>query len=374
MFFFINNFEHKEIVMDNSNTETLYPFREPEDEFIKMPNCFIDEVMKTLKPNEFKVLIAIYRKTIGWRKINDYISNSQLMELTGIRSHSTLDKAVDGLVKKNMIFKISGNHSFSNYYAINTDFQVARTRKPDYLWGTELKEETICAMKEMMEENKKGELESGLHGSQEMTNELSETDYPDGLELAKDGIENNGEVSQEIALSESEFIHTKDSNTFLNTIEDKDKEQIKENEKPRETSSRMNLLNKDSSQTEPEDGKTCDKQKTLTNQHSQQGYLFDGTCPPECLDLAWEFYNWTGLTPNESEIEDWNDSFARLREFGLTDELFSDILSDLLAKRTPIDNPQSVEDVINSSAQEESQQSFAKSSDDWIEDDEQAHP
>jgi len=52
--------------------------------FTKIPNHILDEIMKALTGAEFKVFMAICRKTIGWQKEKDRISNSQLIEMTGL--------------------------------------------------------------------------------------------------------------------------------------------------------------------------------------------------------------------------------------------------------------------------------------------------
>ena len=67
--------------------------------YTQIPNEFIDVAMRQLSGSAFKVLMAIARKTFGFHKedLRDRISNSQLMELTGISSKSTIYAAVDEL-------------------------------------------------------------------------------------------------------------------------------------------------------------------------------------------------------------------------------------------------------------------------------------
>jgi phage replication O-like protein O len=67
-----------------------------------MNNEFIEN-MSNYTGEAVKVFMAISRKTIGWHKINDRISYSQLKELTGIRHHVTIKKAIDTLVKDKWI-------------------------------------------------------------------------------------------------------------------------------------------------------------------------------------------------------------------------------------------------------------------------------
>jgi len=68
----------------------------------QIPNTFIDESMSKLTHAQFKVLIAICRKTIGWHKQSDYISISQIVELAGV-SNKTVVGAIKELEKMGYI-------------------------------------------------------------------------------------------------------------------------------------------------------------------------------------------------------------------------------------------------------------------------------
>jgi len=76
----------------------------------QIPNSIIDEHMKSLSPAQFKVLIAICRKTIGWHKQSDYISISQIVELAGV-SNKTVVGAIKQLEKKGFIVTQKTNRS-----------------------------------------------------------------------------------------------------------------------------------------------------------------------------------------------------------------------------------------------------------------------
>lgn len=58
--------------------------------YFQCPNDLADHWLPLLKEAELKVLIAILRKTFGWHKKRDRISNSQLVKMTGL----SLDKAI----------------------------------------------------------------------------------------------------------------------------------------------------------------------------------------------------------------------------------------------------------------------------------------
>jgi phage replication O-like protein O len=60
----------------------------------QIPNTFIDESMARLTHAQFKVLIAICRKTIGWHKHSDYISISQIMELANVSNKTVVNALV----------------------------------------------------------------------------------------------------------------------------------------------------------------------------------------------------------------------------------------------------------------------------------------
>lgn len=68
----------------------------------QIPNTFIDESMSKLTHAQFKVLIAICRKTIGWHKHSDYISISQIVELANV-SNKTVVQALKELEKMGYI-------------------------------------------------------------------------------------------------------------------------------------------------------------------------------------------------------------------------------------------------------------------------------
>ena len=72
--------------------------------YTQVSNEFIEK-MGELSGNAVKVFLAISRKTIGWHKTSDRISNSQLIEMTGIVSRHTLKKAINELLEKGFIIQ-----------------------------------------------------------------------------------------------------------------------------------------------------------------------------------------------------------------------------------------------------------------------------
>lgn len=57
----------------------------------QVPNIILDAVMRKVSHAEFKVLMAIVRKTYGWHKKSDRISLSQFVELTSVSERKVID-------------------------------------------------------------------------------------------------------------------------------------------------------------------------------------------------------------------------------------------------------------------------------------------
>lgn len=70
--------------------------------YTQISNEFI-ESLQTLTGASVKVFLAISRQTIGWHKTSDRVSYSQLIKMTGISSHNTIQKAINELIRKGFI-------------------------------------------------------------------------------------------------------------------------------------------------------------------------------------------------------------------------------------------------------------------------------
>ena len=99
--------------------KTIAPF-DPQKEFVQVHNYIFDVIMPRLKPNSFKVLMFIIRKTKGWGKDADRLSYSQLREGTGIASDQTLHKAIVDLCDLNYISVENDGLLVANNYTLNT--------------------------------------------------------------------------------------------------------------------------------------------------------------------------------------------------------------------------------------------------------------
>lgn len=80
----------------------------------QIPNIIFDEWMKILTPAEFKVVMAIARKTYGWQKDSDRLSYSQIIFETGYEKEavSTALKSLR-LAGKIIVTDDSGNQMFT---------------------------------------------------------------------------------------------------------------------------------------------------------------------------------------------------------------------------------------------------------------------
>ncbi len=70
--------------------------------FIPIPNSIFDKYLGELTPSEFSVLMAIIRKTWGWKKTEDRISVSQLISMTSL-GKNTVIRCLESLQKKKLI-------------------------------------------------------------------------------------------------------------------------------------------------------------------------------------------------------------------------------------------------------------------------------
>ena len=105
----------------------------------QVPNELIDKWMRELSNAQFKVMIAICRKTIGWHKQTDSISISQIMELTGVAKKTVIEslKALEssGLIKTKKEYRkttdITINYQASGVVSIPDENQSGVMSIPD---------------------------------------------------------------------------------------------------------------------------------------------------------------------------------------------------------------------------------------------------
>ena len=115
----------------------------PVPNYTQTPNVFFDNIMKTLTESEFRVMLAIIRKTFGWHKTRDRISLSQIMEITGMSRQGVIN-GIDGLLRKGHIncYKYKSGNEYevkvvnevdqSSQEVVNeVDYPSQRSRLPD---------------------------------------------------------------------------------------------------------------------------------------------------------------------------------------------------------------------------------------------------
>ena len=104
--------------------KTINPF-DTRKEYTRIHNYTLDHIMPSLKPNEWKVLCFVIRKTEGWGKDAETLSYSEIKKGTGIKSDPTLSSAIKGLIVKNYVFKVAGDGQWdANTYQLNTALEV----------------------------------------------------------------------------------------------------------------------------------------------------------------------------------------------------------------------------------------------------------
>ena len=109
--------------------------------FLKLDNSIIDYWMSRLNHSEFKTLLAIYRKTIGWNKQYDKISHSQIAALTGLTTRS-VRTAIASLENLNLTLS-TGSERTVKVYSINISTLYSVCLKSDDFLEMEVALESI---------------------------------------------------------------------------------------------------------------------------------------------------------------------------------------------------------------------------------------
>jgi phage replication O-like protein O len=86
------------------------------DNYTQVPNFILDEWMANMTGSAFKVLMTICRKTLGWQKVSDDISLTQIERLSGLTRPSVIN-AIKELEEKELIFKDQSTRM--NNYKLN---------------------------------------------------------------------------------------------------------------------------------------------------------------------------------------------------------------------------------------------------------------
>lgn len=80
--------------------------------YFRIANEIAEALMRVnLSAYQSRILWAIFRKTYGWKKKEDWISNSQLIELTGIKKQH-IHRTIQELIGRKMLIKNGRKYSF----------------------------------------------------------------------------------------------------------------------------------------------------------------------------------------------------------------------------------------------------------------------
>lgn len=99
-----------------------------QDNYTKIDNRFIDEVMQTLKSSELACCMAIFRKTAGWGKQSAAMSVDTISEITGIKRRHTIIDALQSLEAKGIVkaAKTAGKTTvYSFRYYLKSSFETS---------------------------------------------------------------------------------------------------------------------------------------------------------------------------------------------------------------------------------------------------------
>ncbi len=76
----------------------------PAPNYTQSPNILFDEIFKTLKEGELRIILVLMRQTFGWHKSFDRISLGQLADKTGME-RSSVARSLRPLLEKGLVIK-----------------------------------------------------------------------------------------------------------------------------------------------------------------------------------------------------------------------------------------------------------------------------
>lgn len=103
-----------------------------QDNYTKIDNRFIDEVMQTLKSSELACCMAIFRKTAGWGKKSAAVSVDVISKITGITRRPTVIDALHSLEVKGIIkaTKTAGKTTVCEFcYHLNKNLETSDEKR-----------------------------------------------------------------------------------------------------------------------------------------------------------------------------------------------------------------------------------------------------
>jgi phage replication O-like protein O len=134
----------------------IRPFADPNSKYTMFDNYLLDRIMPEIKPNAWKILCLIIRKTRGWHKESDRISFSQIKRGTGISSDETISNALKQLSAKQYILIEHNEKWQATKYKINTSFTTKIEVEPT----TKIEVEPTTKIEDTKERERKGKKDS----------------------------------------------------------------------------------------------------------------------------------------------------------------------------------------------------------------------
>lgn len=90
--------------------------------YTRVPNDFFDIIPRLTDP-ELRVLLLIYRRTIGWNKDDDQISLTQFQDGTGIRGRQHIIAALRGLEEQHLVHATRNGTRTARYQLVTESDQ-----------------------------------------------------------------------------------------------------------------------------------------------------------------------------------------------------------------------------------------------------------
>lgn len=181
-----------------------------QDNYTKIDNRFIDEVMQTLKGSEIACCMAIFRKTSGWGKKSAAVSVDAISKITGItRRHTVLD-ALHSLEDKGIIkaTKTAGKTTvYGFYYHLNQNLETSDEKRTSDTENTSAENVTSTRDGKRTSTSDEKRTSSSIYKEKEKKEKEKREIKPDFYELNKKDIdayiqsviENGGNIHNEHA-------------------------------------------------------------------------------------------------------------------------------------------------------------------------------
>src|SRR5215813_9116496 len=158
------------------------------------PNAILDKLMPILSPAQFKLIMAICRKTYGWHKRSDDISLSQLEAMTGMSRQTIIDASTPLRGAGLIVIGRSGKRGVLNY-SLNIDVdteslvkQLDQSRSLTSLKNTTSLVQKLDTQKKLTKENNSVRIKRSRSVPKDTDSRITELrDTWAALYLARDG-------------------------------------------------------------------------------------------------------------------------------------------------------------------------------------------